>query len=594
MKGYAGKILRVNLSRREMTEETISEDMKERFLGGRGFALKILWEEVRGVDPLSEENKVVFSTGPLTGLPVPSSGKMVIASKSPLTGGYVDSNIGGRASVNLRKAGYDALVVEGKSASPSILSIQDDKTEILDAGSLWGQNTFRVQGDLEEKYGKDTGILIIGPGGEKGVRFANLISQMGRAAGRGGIGAVMGSKNLKAVVLKGSKPIPMAHEKNLTALGKEAWAEIKTMSNYDLWCRQGTMSVIEWANAISGLPSYNFREGVFRFADQIGGEVAEKISVDRKGCPNCNAECGIIVKDAEKGEAELDYENIAMLGANIGLGDLPQAAALNRLADEYGLDTISLGSCLAFLMEASEKGLVDKKLDWGDFQKCKKIINELLENRGLGEIIFQGVKKASERLGSGSTDWAMHVKGMEISGYTCQALPGMALAYGTSPIGAHHKDAFMTAWELSNRFSYGRDKVDKLIELQNLRGGWFEAMTVCRFPWIELGFGLPWYPKFMEAATGKAFPDAYIPELGDRFYAIMRAYWVREKGGWSREMDSPPPRWFNEPFTEGELAGSRLDRDQYDQMLSWYYELRGWDENGVPTRETLKRVGLDG
>jgi aldehyde:ferredoxin oxidoreductase len=592
--GYAGKILRVNLSRREVSEETIPENMKENFLGGRGFALKILWEEVRGADPLAEDNKVVFSTGPLTGLPVPSSGKMVIATKSPLTGGYVDSNIGGRASVHLRKAGYDALVVEGKAESPAFLSIHDDQVEILDARNLWGKNTFQAQEELEHAFGEDTGILLIGPGGERGVGFANVISQKGRAAGRGGIGAVLGSKNLKAIVLKGSKPLPVADEQRLTALGRDAAAEIKTMDNYDLWTRQGTMSVIEWANAISGLPTRNFREGVFPFAEQIGGDATEKIRVNRQGCPHCNAECGIVVADAGGGEAELDYENIAMLGANIGLGDLAQASALNRRADECGLDTISLGSCLAFLMEASEKGLLDEKLDWGDYPGCNRVIDDLLENRGLGEIVFHGVRKAAQRVGSGSSDWAMHVKGMEISGYTCQALPGMALAYGTSPIGAHHKDAFLSAWEVPNRFSYARDKVEKLIELQNLRGGWFEAMTVCRFPWIELGFGLHWYPKFMQAATGKTFLDGEIHELGDRFYALMRLYWVRETDGWSREMDVPPARWFNDSFTEGELAGSRLDREQYEQMLSWYYESRGWDENGIPTGETLKRLRLEG
>jgi aldehyde:ferredoxin oxidoreductase len=567
VKGYAGKILRVNLSRQEVSEETIPEDMKESFLGGRGFALKILWQEVRGADPLSEDNKVIFATGPLTGLPVPSSGKMVIATKSPLTGGYVDSNIGGRASVHLKKSGYDALIVEGKSESPIFLAVQDDKVDILDAKNLWGRNTFEAQEQLEER---------------------------GRAAGRGGIGAVLGSKNLKAIVLKGSGSLAVADRQRLTALGREAADEIKTMDNYDLWIRQGTMSVIEWANAISGLPTRNFREGVFRFAEQIGGEATERLRVDRQGCPNCNAECGIVVADAGGGKAELDYENIALLGSNIGLGDLAQAAALNRRADECGLDTISLGSCLAFLMEASEKGLVDEKLKWGDFRGCNAVIDDLLANRGLGEIIFRGVRKAAERLGSGSSDWAMQVKGMEVSGYTCQALPGMALAYGTSPIGAHHKDAFVTAWELPNRFSYGRDKVDKLIELQNIRGGWFEAMTVCRFPWVELGFGLDWYPKFMEAATGKTFSDGDIRELGDRFYALMRLYWVRETGGWSREMDIPPARWFQDPFAEGELAGSKLDRAQYEQMLSWYYESRGWDENGVPTDETVKGLGLEG
>jgi aldehyde:ferredoxin oxidoreductase len=217
----------------------------------------------------------------------------------------------------------------------------------------------------------------------------------------------------------------------------------------------------------------------------------------------------------------------------------------------------------------------------------------LIENKGLGRVIFNGVKKAAEKLSGGSESYAMHIKGMEISGYTCQGLPGMSLAYGTSPIGAHHKDAFMSAWELPFRKAYGRDKAEKCVELQNLRGGLFETMTVCRFPWVELGFGVDWYPKFMEACTGKPFTPEVINELGDRLYSLMRAFWVREKGQWDRKMDTPPRRWFEDAFTEGEVAGSKLDREKYDQLLSWYYEIRGWDENGVPSKKTLEKLGLE-
>jgi aldehyde:ferredoxin oxidoreductase len=299
MAGYAGKILRVDLTSGKITKEDIPDQMKAKFLGGRGFAVKILWDEVRGVDPLDEGNKIVFATGPLTGLPVPSSGKMVIATKSPLTGGYGDSNIGSRASVHLKQAGYDVLVIEGCSQHPCYLCIEDDQVQILEAKDLWGQDTFKAQDILEQRHGKNTGILLIGPAGENGVRFANLISQKGRAAGRVGIGAVMGSKNLKAIVLKGSNEIPLFDEKKLKALGKDAWADIKTKENYDIWTRQGTMMMIEWADSISAMPTHNFREGTFKFANQIDGHTAEKIRVGRQGCPHCNARCGIVVRDAE-------------------------------------------------------------------------------------------------------------------------------------------------------------------------------------------------------------------------------------------------------------------------------------------------------
>jgi len=594
MKGYAGNILRVNLSDRKIWKEGISEEMKRRFVGGRGFAAKIIWDEAKGVDPLSEGNKIVFSTGPLSGLPLPSSGKMVIASKSPLTGGYGDSNIGSMAAVHLRRAGYDVLIVEGRSENPCYIAIQDDEVKILEAQDLWGKMTFEAQDLLEAKHGKNIGVLLIGPGGENMVRFASVISQKGRAAGRTGMGAVMGSKNLKAIVLKGTGGIPVFDEEKLKALGKEGYADIKGKEHYDFWIRQGTMQVIEWANTNSVLPTYNFREGSFRFAEQISGYAAEKIKVGRKGCPHCNMQCGLVVKDAENGNAELDYENVAMLGSNIGMDDLSKVGVLNRLADEHGLDTITLGSCLAFLMEASQRGLLDTRIEWGDLNGCKKVIEDLINKRGLGEVIFEGVRKASERIGGDSKNWAMHVKGLEISAYECHASPGMALAYGTSPIGAHHKDAWVIAWEVStaNRLSYTKEKVEKVIEHQRWRGGMFECLTTCRLPWIELDFGLHWYPKYLEAVRGEEISQQEIFELGDRIYALIRAYWVREKGTWRREMDCPPSRWFDEPWTQGDLKGSKLDRARYDEMLSWYYELRGWDENGIPQKKTLERLGL--
>ena len=593
MKGYAGKILRVNLSDGKISKEEISEEMRRKFLGGRGFAAKILWDEVSGVDPISEGNKIVFSTGPLTGLPLPSSGKMVIASKSPLTGGYGDGNIGSMAAVHLRRSGYDVLIVEGRSETPCYIAIQDEEVEILDARDIWGRTTFESQDGLEAKHGRNIGVLVIGPAGEKMARFANVISQRGRAGGRPGMGAVMGSKNLKAVVVKGTGKIPVFDEEKVRELGKEGYGEIKGKENYDFWIRQGTMQVFEWCNENSCLPTYNFREGTFRFSKRLDGYAMEGVKVDRKGCPLCNMQCGNIIKDAENKNAEMDYENVGMLGPNIGMDDLGKVGVLNRMADEYGLDTISLGSCLGFLMEASEKGLIDERIAWGDVDGCKKVIEDTAEKRGLGEIIFDGVRGASERIGGESRGWAMHVKGLEISAYNCHACPGMALSFGTSPIGAHHKDAWVISWEIStDRFSYSKEKVEKVIELQRLRGGLFESMTTCRLPWVEVDFGLHWYPKYLEAARGAGISQNEISELGDRIYALIRSYWIRENRSWNREMDYPPSRWYEEPLNQGDLKGYKLDRARYDEMLTRYYEIRGWDEDGIPLKETLKGLGL--
>jgi aldehyde:ferredoxin oxidoreductase len=593
MKGYAGKWLRVDLSTGKISKEEIPDAMKRDFLGGRGFAVKLLWDEVKHIDPLSEKNKLIFSTGPLTGQALPSSGKMVIASKSPLTGGYGDGNIGTMASIHLRKAGYDVLVLEGKSEKPCYLLVEDENVKFVDASELWGKNTFEAQDILEKRHGRNSGILIIGPGGENLVRFSTVMSQKGRAGGRPGLGAVMGSKNLKAVVIKGTGSIPNFDDEKLKEFGKKGYEEIKGKESYEFWMRQGTMQAFEWCNENSCLPTYNFKEGVFEFSKELDGYVLEKLHIDRKGCPMCNMQCGHVIKDAGDQRAELDYENVGMLGPNIGLRSLPQIALLNRMADEWGLDTISLGSCIGFLMEASERGLIPEKVGWGDFEAARKLIIDIGRGEGLGKLVSQGTRNASETLGKGSHRWAMHVKGLEISAYNCHGCPGMALSFGTSPIGASHKDAWIIAWEIStDRFSYGKEKVEKLIEFQRIRGGFFESATVCRLPWVEVSFGLHWYPEYLEAITGNRMGWEDLYKIGDRIYNLIRAYWKREIPQFGRTWDYPPDRWFEEPLSQGKMKGVKLDREKYDQMLSWYYELRGWDKNGIPTKETLDNLGL--
>lgn len=594
MKGYAGKLLRVNLSNGKISKEEIPDAMKRDFLGGRGFAAKLLWDEVKQIDPLSEYNKIIFSTGPLTGQSLPSSGKMVIASKSPLTGGYGDGNIGSMASIHLRRAGYDVLVVEGRSEQPCYILIEDEKVQIVNALELWGKNTFEGQEMLEDKHGENIGVLLIGPGGENQVRFATVISQKGRAGGRPGMGAVMGSKNLKAIVMKGTGNVPNFDEARLKEIGKKGYEEIKAKENYAFWTRQGTMQAFEWCNENACLPTYNFREGVFEHSKQVDGYALEKIKVDRKGCPLCNMQCGNIVNDSSNVRSELDYENVGMLGPNLGIKDLREVALLNRMADKWGLDTISLGNCIGFIMEASEKGLITEKIGWGDFEAAQKLIVEIGKGEGLGKVVYHGVRAASETIGKDSYRWAMQIKGLEISAYNCHACPGMALSFGTSPIGASHKDAWIIAWEIStDRFSYGKEKVKKLIELQRLRGGFFESATVCRLPWVEVGFGLHWYPEYMEAVTGDRFTMEDFYEIGDRIYNLIRAYWIRENNHFNRQWDYPPDRWFEEPQSQGKLKGMKLDKEKYDQMLTWYYELRGWDRNGFPLKETLDHLGLE-
>jgi aldehyde:ferredoxin oxidoreductase len=283
-----------------------------------------------------------------------------------------------------------------------------------------------------------------------------------------------------------------------------------------------------------------------------------------------------------------------MLGADIGLGNLAQVATLNRMADEFGFDAISLGNVLGFAMEASEKGLIAEKIQWGQFEEIKALIVDIAYRRGLGAVLAEGVRAASAAVGNGSSEWAMHVKGLEVSAYDCHAAPGMALAYGTSSIGAHHKDAWLITWEIkAGRESYDSEKVKRLIETQLIRGGIFEALTVCRFPYNQLGFELEWYQKYLRAATGREFSFEQLNQISSRILNLIRAFWVREyKEKWSRDLDVPPMRWFKEPLTEGALKGSMLNYEKYNAMLTAYYEKRGWDEHGVPKQSTLERLGL--
>ncbi len=594
MFGWNGYFLYINLSKKKSTAEAYDATFASNFMGGRGFAAKILWDTLpAGTDPLSPENKLIFATGPLTGFALPNSGKLVVASKSPLTGGYGDGNIGTYAAVHMRKAGYDAVIVEGKAENPVVLHVKDKTAEFLDAKDYWGLDSFEAEAQLKKIYGRAAGIVSIGQGGENLVKFACVVSQEGRAGGRPGMGAVMGSKNLKAVVFEGSGALPAAYPKELKELGLAGYREILGKPSYGFWKRQGTLSTVEWSNEQSVLPTRNYREGVFADAEKIGGFAAEEIKVANRGCPNCNMTCGNVVKDAEGKQSELDYENVAMLGSNIGLGDLGQVAALNRVADELGLDAISLGSAIGFAMEASEKKLINRTIRWGDFADAKKLVEDITLRRGIGNILAEGVRIAAAKIGGKSADWAMHVKGLEITAYDCHTAPAMALAYGTSPIGAHHKDAFVLGWEVQHdREGYGEEKAAKVIEYQHTRGI-FECLGVCRFPLVNIGLDKNWYPKYLHAATGMEFSWDTLELVAERVFNLVRAFWIREhKGNWTQEMDVPPARWFSEPLTEGALKGTKLDRAKYDALLQEYYVKRGWDERGVPRKQTLERVGL--
>ncbi len=598
MKGWLGNILRVNLTDKTFKKESFNEEFAKKWIGGRGFAAKILYDELEpGIDPLGPENKFIIALGPISGIPAPNTGKAVVAAKSPLTGGYGDGNIGTYVSIHLKKAGYDLLIVEGKADSPTLISIKDDEVEFLPADEIWGKGTYDSQKWLYEKFGKQVGAMLIGQAGENLIRYAMVRSLEGRAGGRPGMGAVMGSKNLKAIVVKGTKDIPVAEPEKMKKDGKAGMKEAYKIDKETGWSKQATTGVLSWCNETNTLPVRNMRKTSHPEAWKIDGQRLDEARVATYGCPNCTFHCGITIHDSEKRESELDYENIGLLGSNLEIFNLQEVASLNYLCDDYGMDTIAAGDVLGFYADAIDHGVVEGDFKFGDSKRAKELLGMIARREGVGDILAEGSLRAARKFGKNSEAYAMQVKGMEISAYNCKFLPGMALAFGTSPIGAHHKESWVITYEIGEtpRDAYSQEKVDKIIELQRIRGGLFEFIVSCRFPWVELGMDLERYARYATEATGIKFTLDDFWTAADRVYALMKLFWLREDPNWDRTKDYVPEVWFDPENAdkEGPIAGKILDKEKYDQMLTLYYNTRGWDDRGIPTIETIKKLGLE-
>lgn len=598
MFGWTGKILRVNLSTKTHKEENYSEEFAHKWVGGRGFAVKILYDELKpGIDPLGPDNKLIVAVGPIAGIPAPNTGKTVVAAKSPLTGGYGDGNLGTRMTDQLRKAGYDALIIEGKAEKPTMLFIDDEKVEFVPADEVWGKGTYETNDWIYSKYGKGVGVLNIGQGGENLVRYAVIRSLEGRAGGRTGMGAVMGSKLLKAIVARGSKPIPQANPEAMKKLGQEDLRQVHQIDKQTGWSIQGTTGVLAWCNEVAALPVRNFRKTFHPDAWKLDGERLNNLRVATYGCPNCTMRCGITIHDHLGRESELDYENVGLLGTNLEIFDYPQVAALNYQCDDYGLDTMSSGCVLGFYADAIDHGATAGDFKFGDATKAQQLLTEIALRRGeVANLLAEGTLRAARAIGKGSEAYAMQVKGLEVAAYNCKFIPGMALAYGTSPIGAHHREAWIITFEIkqTTRESYGPEKAQKVIELQRIRGGMFELIVACRFPWIELGWELDHYPKYFNTITGLNWTLDDFWKVSDRIYGLIKLFWLREYPKTTRQADFPPAVWFDpaNADTEGPIAGKYLEYDKYDNLLQHYYDQRGYDNRGIPTRKTLESLGL--
>ncbi|NPV71064.1 MAG: aldehyde ferredoxin oxidoreductase family protein [Firmicutes bacterium] len=601
--GYGGTILRVNLGTGQVKKEPTPEKMAREYLGGRGFVAKILWDEVKpGADPLGPDNKVVMASGPLAGIFLPSSGKLEFGAKSPASGGYGDSNVGGHLAPELKYAGYDAVIIEGIAAKPSMLVIEDDKVELRDASRYWGKGCIETETMLKKDLGEEFQIATIGPAAEKLVKYAIISHDFGRQAGRAGVGTVVGSKKLKAIAVKGTKGIPLADPVKVFEKGKAMFASCFSKPGFKDWTPQGTAGVTDWVNEVGSFPTKNFWTGYFEGHKSINGQaILDNILITHKGCFNCPTPCGKYSKaKTTKGEVYVEgpeYETIGMMGGNLLVGKIEEVAHLNYVADELGIDTISGGSVLAFALECFEKGIITeemagRKLEWGDVDAGIYLLEKIAKREGIGDLLAEGTREAAKRLGKGSEKFAIQVKGLEVSAYEPRYAPAMALAFMTADVGAHHN----RAWAITYDVQVGRDKLEgkakRVIELQHIRP-LFDTLGLCRLPWVEIGFELDNYAQIFPIVTGMNYTWEELLGISERIWNLTRSYSIREIKGFGRAYDYPPPRWYEEKVPTGPAQGKGLTLDTVNWLLDDYYSLRGWDKNGIPTGAKLRELGLD-
>ena len=596
------KILRIDLSRKKISEEKPEKGWAIKYIGGRGWGARKVWDEVGvNVDPLGPENLLFFASGPLTGLLVPSAGKLSIVSISPATGIYADSNVGGAFGAELKQAGYDAIAIKGVSEKPVYIMIDDGDVELRDAKDYWGLGALATEERLKKDLGDNSiHVASIGPAGENLVKFACITSDWGRNAGRTGMGAVMGAKRVKAIVVRGFRDIPVADVDRLMEIADRAYGFIQENEFLDIWQRQGTLQVIDWANERGVLPTRNFQETVFEHAEEIGGDRMEDVKTTDRACFACPMTCGnycVVEEGGRKVAVEgPEYETAAMLGSACGIRDLKTIIKANNLCDDLGIDTISAGNLVGLLMEAYEKGIITRddtggvELRFGDGESLLRVLEMIAKREGIGDTLAEGVRAVTEKWRE-TRSFAMQAKGLEQSAYDTRASPGMALAYATCDVGAHHSRAWVISKDLEMRGRWtAEDRAKLVIYHQHIRP-LFDCLGVCRLEWIELSIDENVYAEFYSAATGVETTLEGLLQRSEAIYNLTRAISVIR--GVSRADDYPPERVFRDPIPTGPLKGMKLQREEYDELLDTYYRLRGWNSQGVPTRETLKRLGLE-
>jgi aldehyde:ferredoxin oxidoreductase len=606
MNGYGGRILHINLGKQNFSVQNFNEAFARKYLGGNGFAAKILYDGLKpGIDPFSPENMVVFAVGPVTDSPLPSTSRGYAATKSPLSGLFFDSTFGGRFAVTQKRTGFEAIAISGKSGSPTYLVIDEKGVQFKPADSLWGKLTRDTVEAIQAVEGQDADAVAIGPAGEKLVRFACMVHYWrGRegVAGRGGIGSVLGSKNVKAVVVKGSRKTQVADANGLRELidsRKEA-LEKGTAGLKNL----GTPVLVNMINTVGGLGVRNLQEEHNPRAPEIGGERLKELFFERNDtCFGCPIACGKTFRLPASQEGLRwkmpEYETLFSLGSMVDNWDPASMLKLNALCDQWGLDTISMGVTLSFVLECFEKGLLTpqdtggRTLRFGDAQVIEELVEETGKRQGFGDALAEGSYRLAQTIGKGAADLLYCFKKVEAAGHSARALKGMTIGYPTATRGGSHHDARPTLLYMGE-FDRKQAQIAPSFALrtQNFTA-LDDSLTQCRFA-SERGYGgliNENYLKMINGVTGWALNLAEVESIGERIYNLERAFNCRE--GVSRKDDNLPLRVSNEPIPSGASQGMFCPPQEFNGMLDEYYRLRGWDANGIPSAEKLKDLGLD-
>jgi len=602
------RIINVDLTKNTISIQKLDENIFRYYLGGSGLAAKLLYDELHTELPsLHPDSPLLFFSGLLTGTPVPTACKLSICAKSPLTGIWSEATVGGSWGAELKFCGYEGIIIRGKTDKPVYLYITPEEIKIKDAQEIWGQDTYNTSQNLKEKYGSEIKIASIGQAGENLVNISSIVIDAPhyRLAGRGGLGAVMGSKNLKAIIVKGNLKPPA---KNPLALKESLKADRQNIRHYTEGLHKlGTAGSVEAREYTGDLPIKNFAQSRWPGANKITGQViVDTLFEKHYACFACPIACGkqVKIKLPPFIVHGPEYETVAALGSLCLNDNLDSIVEANDLCNRYGIDTISLGISIAFAMEANQKGLLDQEnfkdinLKWGEYQTIINIIHQVAKNEGIGKIIGQGVRLFSKKIGNISEEFAIHTKGLELPLHDPRAYTGMALSYATANRGGCHLESLSYAIESGiplEDLGYGEDnrldphtsvgKAELVIKLQNYMNV-FNALGLCKF--LIFGrVGPTKVTEWLNYVIGWNLTPKELLTIGEKLHNLKRMYNVRL--GIDRKDDTLPSRLLHLARAAGMAAGVL---PELDKMLEEYYHLRGWNKNGIPTEEKLEELGL--